>query len=109
MTLAPEEPRRSCCPRRAFCETGRRSLKGYLAHKKQPPPLGPPAAASVTFSAHRDEGHQCENNYFTEMCSGSEAGSYLRIRDYVYHSTLGLRVIKKKKRRGEGHKSILNG
>jgi len=37
-----------------------------------------------------------ENNDFTEMCSGSEAGSYLRLIDFVYHSTLGLRVIKKK-------------
>ena len=36
-------------------------------------------------------------NYFTEMCSGSDAGSYLRLIDFVYHSTLGLRVIKKKK------------
>ena len=36
-------------------------------------------------------------NYLTEMCSGSEAGSYLRLIDSVYHSTLGLRVIKKKK------------
>ena len=33
----------------------------------------------------------------TEMCSGSEVGSYLRLIDVVYHSTLGLRVIKKKK------------
>jgi len=33
------------------------------------------------------------------MCSGSEAGSYLRLIDVVYHSTLGLRVMKKKKRR----------
>ena len=32
-----------------------------------------------------------------EMCSGSEAGSYIRLIDFVYHSTLGLRVIKKKK------------
>ena len=31
------------------------------------------------------------------MCSGSEAGSYLRLIDFVCHSTLGLRVIKKKK------------
>jgi len=31
------------------------------------------------------------------MGSGSEAGSYLRLIDFVYHSTLGLRVIKKKK------------
>ena len=40
---------------------------------------------------------QFEDNYFTEMCSGSEAGSYLRLIDLVYYSTLGLRVIKKKK------------
>jgi len=33
----------------------------------------------------------------TEMCSGSEAGSYSRLIDFVYHSTLGLRVIKKEK------------
>ena len=32
-----------------------------------------------------------------EMCSGSEAGSYLRLIDFVYHSTLGLRALKKKK------------
>jgi len=31
---------------------------------------------------------------------GSEAGSYLRLIDFVYHSTLGLRVIKKKKKFG---------
>jgi len=30
--------------------------------------------------------------------SGSEAGSYLRLIDFVHHSTLGLRVIKKKRR-----------
>ena len=30
------------------------------------------------------------------MCSGSEAGSNLRLIDLVYHSTLGLRVTKKK-------------
>ena len=34
-------------------------------------------------------------DYFTEMCSGSEAGWYLRLIDFVYHSTLGLRVTKK--------------
>ena len=32
------------------------------------------------------------------MCSGSEAGSYLRLIDFVHHSTLGWRVIKKKKK-----------
>ena len=41
---------------------------------------------------------QCKSNYFTEMCSGSEAGSYLRLIDLVNPSTLGVRVIKKKKK-----------
>ena len=31
------------------------------------------------------------------VCSGSEAGTYVRLIDDVYHSTQGLRVIKKKK------------
>ena len=43
-----------------------------------------------------------ENNYFTEMCSGSEAGSYLRIIDFVYHSTRGLVEMKKKKDHAAG-------
>jgi len=34
----------------------------------------------------------------TQLCSGSEAGPYLRLIDFVYHSTLGVRVIKKKKK-----------
>jgi len=38
------------------------------------------------------------------MCSGSEAGSYLRLIDFVYHSTLSLRVIKKKR---EGYEADL--
>jgi len=33
------------------------------------------------------------------MFSGSEEGSYLRFIDFVYHPTLGLRVIKKHKKR----------
>jgi len=37
---------------------------------------------------------------FTEMCSGSEAGSYLRRIDFVYHATLVLRVKRKKKKKG---------
>jgi len=44
---------------------------------------------------------QCVVSAYTEalqMCSGSEEGSYLRLIDFVYHSTLGLRVIKKKRR-----------
>ena len=41
---------------------------------------------------------QYENNHFTEMCSGSEAGLYLRLTDFAYHPTLSWRVIKKKKK-----------
>ena len=33
------------------------------------------------------------------MCSGFEAGSYLGLTDFPYHSILGLRVTKKKKRK----------
>ena len=32
------------------------------------------------------------------MRGGSEEGSYSRLIDFLYHSTLGLRVIKKKKK-----------
>ena len=48
---------------------------------------------------------QFGNYYFAEVCSGSEAGSYSRLIDFVYNSTPGLRVMKKKKkpqRRGIG-------
>jgi len=51
---------------------------------------------------------QFENNYFTEMCSGSEAGSYLRLVDLVYHSTIGLRVIKKRRRNLNPSKVLLS-
>ena len=39
-----------------------------------------------------------KNNYFAEMSSGSRGGLVLKAHRLVYHSTLGLRVIKKKKR-----------
>ena len=39
--------------------------------------------------------HRFESNYSTEICSGSEAGSCVRLMYFVYHSTLGLRVIKR--------------
>ena len=26
-----------------------------------------------------------ENKYFTKMCSGNKAGSYLRLTDFVHH------------------------
>ena len=61
------------------------------------------ASACKTCSGQsRPASPQFENNYFTEMCSGSEAGSYFRLIDFVYHSTPGLRVIKKK-RHARGH------
>ena len=55
-------------------------------------------------------GGRFKNNYFAEMCSGSEEGSYLKyepsseplhISAYkrLYHPTLGSRVIKKNKGR----------
>ena len=52
------------------------------------------------------------HNLFPPACevdirsSGSEAGSYLRLIDFVYHSTLGLRVIKKKR---EDIRSVSSG
>ena len=42
---------------------------------------------------------QFNSNDFTEMCSASKAGSYLRLIDFEFYSTIGLRVIQKKSRR----------
>jgi hypothetical protein len=42
---------------------------------------------------------QLENNHLTKMCGDSEAGSYLMRIDFVYHSTLGVIVIKKIKKK----------
>ena len=55
--------------------------------------------SSMKGAVRREFAHyssQFENHYFAEMCSGFEAGSYLRLIDFVYHSTLGLRVIKER-------------
>jgi len=38
-------------------------------------------------------------NFFTEICSGAEAGSYSRIMDLGYHSTLGLRAIRRSEKK----------
>ena len=43
------------------------------------------------------EKRKFENMYLTEMCSGSKAGSCVRLIDLVYHSTLGLRVTQEKR------------
>ena len=40
---------------------------------------------------------QFKNNYFAEMWSGSEEGSFLEAHRLLYHSTLGSREIKKKR------------
>jgi len=32
------------------------------------------------------------------MCNGSEAGSHLRLIDFVYYSTLGLKAIKREEK-----------
>ena len=50
-------------------------------------------SANARAACGRGYSSQSENSYFTEMCSGSEASSYLKLIDFVYHSTLGLRVI----------------
>ena len=95
-----------------ICDSGKVSLE-YLLLSRQP-------SESITLSTHTpgagrthtpgarlqaagfsvqglddQRGPASENNYFTEMCSGSEAGSYLRLIDFVYHSILGLREINK--------------
>jgi hypothetical protein len=44
-------------------------------------------------------GFSVENSHFTEIYSCSEAGSHFRRIDFVYHSTLGLGAIKKKKKK----------
>ena len=49
---------------------------------------------------------QFENNCLTKMCSGSEAGAHLRRIDSVYHSTLGLKVMKKKKKKKKDHPHV---
>ena len=37
--------------------------------------------------------YQFKNNYFTEMCSGSEAGSYLRLIDFVHVERKGVTTV----------------
>ena len=68
-------------------------MQGYLAKGAWKPNAGSKTSNARSRYSSPDP---FENNYFTEMCSGSEAGSYLRLIDFVYHSSLGLRVLKKK-------------
>ena len=87
-------------------ERARERRESEVCERQQVPrPVGPAGWRSAFLFAVVQStlllasGDQFENNYLTEVCSGSEAGSYLRLIDFVYHSTLGLRVIKKKKKR----------
>ena len=57
---------------------------GVYYERGTPVQLQPPTQQARTARGKID--------YFTKMCSGSEAGSYLRLIDFVYHSTLGVRV-----------------
>jgi len=47
-----------------------------------------------TIWSFREDWWYHENSYCTEMCSGSEAGSYLRLTDFVYHRFRGGLVFK---------------
>jgi len=49
---------------------------------------------------------QFKNNYFAEMWSRSEEGSYLRLIDFLHHSTLGLGVIKKREDLGRRDETV---
>ena len=40
----------------------------------------------------------------TEMCSGFETGSFLRLRHFVHHATLALRVIHARRRMRDGRR-----
>ena len=47
----------------------------------------------ANWKVHIDgDSSQFENKCLTEMFSGSEAGSYVKPMDFMYHTTLGLRV-----------------
>ena len=70
--------------------------RANMAHKRQPMPdyglgfqvkgLEPfQVVLSLLGSGLHLNHSQGWNNYFTQMCSGSEAGSYLRLLDFVCH------------------------
>ena len=54
-----------------------------------------PGAGATTRTDKTSHEQHCNHCW---VCSGSKEGSYLRLIDFVYHSTLGLRVITKKKK-----------
>ena len=74
-------------------------LSRYLSHRPPLSTLRYHVACQRSKSRVRTSHGRTRPDHFRKMCSGSEAGSYLRLIDFVYHSTLGLRAIKKKKSR----------
>ena len=71
---------------------GWRVIKKKKKTRPNSPLFSPPAASSLLCFRVHDLG--------LKMCSGSKTASYLRLIDFVYHLTLGLRVIKKKREGG---------
>ena len=57
--------------------------------------MNPPWNRCTSQSSSCSRIENCDES-LAEMCGGSEAGSYSRLIDCVYHSPLGLRVICKK-------------
>ena len=68
-----------------------------MAHTRQSRP-----DSSLGFGVKVDKTFKVFPSSLGNGTSGSEAGSYLRLIDLMYHSTLGLRLIKKKRRGTSG-------
>ena len=75
--------------------------RGTSLIRKCPPPLGTPqgprhrpTVGSYGGAVSYERGTPVGCGVFT--CAAQEAGSYFRLIDFVYHSTLGLRVMKKR-------------
>ena len=69
------------------------SNKGHWSH-----PLRTPASHKCGMMGRWTHLGAIFRNDRELLCSSSEVGSYLRLTDFVYHSTLGLRVKRKKKK-----------
>ena len=82
---------------------GKRAATFHFAEGRFGPLLTKPAGFVCTCTRYRVDlrkrGRGARHKW---LCSGAEAGSNLRLIDFVYHSTLGLRVTKKKKKTRAG-------
>ena len=98
MALGPSDE--DAIPFQSFCDV-RVDATTTSTFRFSAPPFRKEAllCTSSVASFLQPSSSQFENNYFTEMFSGSDAVSYLRLIAFVCHSTLGLRVIKKKKKK----------